>query len=152
MKLAEALILRADCQKRVEQLKQRLIRSAKAQEGEAPPEDPKLLIDELERTLSTLVDLIKRINRTNSITEFQEGIFLSDILAAREILLMKRGAYSDLANSASVVQDRYTRSEVKFISTVSVSEMQNRVDEISKQYREIDSRIQEANWRVDLAD
>jgi len=152
MKLAEALILRADCQKRVEQLKQRLIRSAKAQEGEAPPEDPKLLIDELERTLSTLADLIKRINRTNSITEFQEGIFLSDILAEREILLMKRGAYSDLANSASVVQDRYTRSEVKFISTVSVSEMQNRVDEISKQYREIDSRIQEANWRVDLAD
>lgn len=152
MKLAEALILRADCQKRVEQLKQRLIRSAKVQEGEAPPEDPKLLIDELERALSALADLIKRINRTNSITEFQQGSFLSDILAEREVLLMKRGAYSDLANSASVVQDRYTRSEVKFISTVSVSEMQNRADEISKQYRELDSRIQEANWRVDLAD
>lgn len=33
MKLAEALIKRADCQKRIEQLRQRLMRSAKVQEG-----------------------------------------------------------------------------------------------------------------------
>ena len=37
MKLAEALIQRADCQKRIAQLRQRLTRSAKVQEGEQPP-------------------------------------------------------------------------------------------------------------------
>jgi len=34
MKLAEALILRADCQKRFEQLKARLLSNAKVQEGD----------------------------------------------------------------------------------------------------------------------
>ncbi len=36
MKFAEALILRADRQKRIEQLRERLVSSAKVQEGEKP--------------------------------------------------------------------------------------------------------------------
>ena len=42
MKLAEALILRADCQRHIEQLKQRLLRNVKVQEGDKPSEDPKI--------------------------------------------------------------------------------------------------------------
>ena len=49
MKLAEALILRADNQKRLEQVCQRLLRSAKVQEGDQPPEDPGALIEALEK-------------------------------------------------------------------------------------------------------
>jgi len=59
MKLAEALILRADCNKRFEQLKQRVIRSTMVQEGDEPPENPKELIEELERVSKELADLIK---------------------------------------------------------------------------------------------
>ena len=54
MKLAEALILRADCQKRLHEIKQRLIRSAKVQEGEEPPEQPQALLEEL----NNLIDLL----------------------------------------------------------------------------------------------
>ena len=43
MKLAEALILRADCQKRIAQLKSRLLTNAKVQEGDAPAEPPQEL-------------------------------------------------------------------------------------------------------------
>ena len=68
MKLAEALILRADCQKRIAQLKSRLLTNAKVQEGDAPAETPQDLIVELERAASELLDLIKRINKTNSAT------------------------------------------------------------------------------------
>jgi hypothetical protein len=68
MKLAEALILRADCQKRVAQLKSRLLVNAKVQEGDAPAETPQELIAELGRVSSDLLDLIKRINRRNSAT------------------------------------------------------------------------------------
>ena len=39
MKLAEALALRADLQRRLEQLKQRLIKNARVQEGDTPEED-----------------------------------------------------------------------------------------------------------------
>jgi hypothetical protein len=40
MELSEALDLRADTQKRIMQLRERLRASALVQEGEAPPEDP----------------------------------------------------------------------------------------------------------------
>ena len=44
MKLAEALLLRADLQKRIEQIESRLLRNAKVQEGETPAEDPQALL------------------------------------------------------------------------------------------------------------
>ena len=49
MKIAEALALRADLQKRLEQLKQRLVKNARIQEGDAPEEDPVEMQAELER-------------------------------------------------------------------------------------------------------
>ena len=50
------------------------------------------------------------------------------------------------------IHERYSRSEVKFKSTVSVSEMQSQVDALSREYRELDSRVQEANWSIELVD
>lgn len=152
MKLAEALILRADCQKRVEQLKSRLLRSAKVQEGEAPAEDPQDLVAELENVAVQLVDLIKRINKTNSTTAFSEGQSIADALAERDVLVLRRGAYSDLASIAAMRQDRITRSEVKYISTINIAETQKRADELAKNYRELDARIQELNWQTELVD
>ena len=151
MKLAEALILRADCQKRYEQLKARILRSAKVQEGDQPAEDPRELLAELERVVGELVDLIKRINRTNSDTLYREGETISDALAEREALGLRRGAYGDAAQAASVTQDRYSRSEVKYVSTINVSEAQKRADNLAKAYREIDARIQELNWQTELS-
>ena len=79
MKLAEALILQADCQKRMVQLQQRLIR--RVQEGEQPPENPNELVTELEAVSAELADLIKRINKTNSQTAFKRGLCLMSWLS-----------------------------------------------------------------------
>lgn len=149
MKLAEALILRADCQKRIAQLQQRLIRSAKVQEGEQPPENPQELMRELEAVATELMDLIQRINRTNSITEI-EGKTLSDALGERDVLKQKWNSYNSLINTASIRQDRYSRSEVKFISTVDISEIQRIIDNLARDYRELDSKIQGMNWQTEL--
>ncbi len=150
MKLAEALILRADSQKRLQQLKQRLLRGAKVQEGDTPPENPADLLAELEQVASELTSLIQRINRTNSTTTFQDNLSLSDALARRDVLILRVGVYRDLAEAAVVTQDRYSKSEVKFTSTVNVSEMQKQADQLSKEHRELDARLQEANWVTDL--
>jgi hypothetical protein len=152
MKLAEALLLRADCQKRMEQLKSRLIGSAKIQEGELPPENPQKLLVEFETVGDQLMDLIRRINRTNSTTSFVESSSLADALAERDVLLLRRGVYNDLATFASVRQDRITLSEVKYIAAVNVSETRKRADELAKNYRELDARIQELNWKTELVD
>lgn len=150
MKLAESLILRADCQKRLEQLKQRLAGSAKVQEGDEPPENPQDLVAEVERVADQLLGLIQNINKTNSATEYEPGKTLSDALAKRDVLMTRRTIYADLAKAASIVQARTSRSEIKFKSTVNVPELRERVDALSKSYRETDARVQELNWRTEL--
>lgn len=152
MKLAEALILRADCQKRIGQLKSRLQTNAKVQEGDVPAETPQDLIAELVRVSAELLNLIRRINRTNSTTEFAGTLTISDALAERDVLTLQRAAYVELAQEASISHARYSRSEVKYIATVDVAEIQKRTDEFAKQYRELDTRIQELNWQTELVD
>ena len=150
MKLAEALILRADCQKRFAQLQSRLVGNAKIQEGDQPAENPNELIKELEGVATELVDLIKRINKTNSATVLATGQTISDVLAERDVLAMRRAAYSNLALNAAVAQGRLTRSEIKYVSTIKVAEIQKHADELAKEYRELDARIQELNWQTEL--
>jgi hypothetical protein len=150
MKLAEALILRADYQKRIEQLKQRIQRNAKVQEGDAPAENPAELLAELEHIGIDLVALIQRINRTNAQTAFPEYGTVTDAIAFRDVLKLRIGIYRDLAQAATVTQERYSKSEVKFRSTVSVAETQKQADQLAKAYRELDAAIQAANWITDM--
>lgn len=152
MKLAEALILRADCKKRLEQLKARVIRNAKVQEGDQPAEEPGELLAEVERVAGELADLVKRVNRTNSATVLGDGLSLSDALAERDSLALRYRLYSELAQAASLSQDRYTRSEVKYVSVVSVAEAQKRADILAREYRTLDARIQELNWKAELSE
>jgi hypothetical protein len=149
MKIAEALALRADLQKRLEQLKQRLVKNARIQEGDAPEEDPIELQSEFEKSARELTLLIQRINRTNARSPFGAGM-LSDALAERDVLKIRYNAYRELANAASTSQNRTTRSEVKFVSTVSVAAIQRKADDLAKEYRELDTRIQEADWLTAL--
>jgi hypothetical protein len=150
MKLAEALILRADAQKRIEQLKQRILRNAKVQEGDAPAENPGDLIDEFDRVAAELTRLIQQINRTNAATVLADGTTVADALARRDILGVRHAFYRDLAATATVDQNRYSRSEVKFVSTVDVAAMQRRADDLARQHRELDAAIQANNWSTEL--
>jgi hypothetical protein len=150
MKLSEALILRAENQRKIEQLRQRLIKVAKVQEEETPAEDPQTLLTELDTTIAELEDLVKNINRTNSQTIFEGNITISDALAKRDALKLKSSVYQSLIAEASDSYSRYSRSEIKYFSTVNVAEIQSQIDYLSKQYRELDTKIQATNWNTDL--
>jgi hypothetical protein len=150
MKLAEALVLRADMKRRIEQLKQRILRNAKVQEGENPAESPENLLKEMEKIADELVILIQRINQTNSSNELEKGLTISDAIAVRDMLILKNGIYRDLAQAATITPDLRTKSEIKFKGTVKVADIQETSDRIAKAHRELDTRIQETNWRVDL--
>lgn len=150
MKLAEALVHRADCQRKVAQLKQRLERVVKVQEGEEPAEKPDQLFIELDEAIEDLTGWIKRINKTNTLTPFDSTMSISDALAERDKIMQKRNILNEILEIAAIKQDRYSRSEVKFYRTIEIAETQKQVDELSKKYRELDFRIQEKNWTVDL--
>ena len=65
MKLAEALRVRADLQKKVARLEERLQAVAKVQEGDDPEETPEDLFAELQQAIGELEILVYRINLTN---------------------------------------------------------------------------------------
>ena len=150
MKLAEALAERSDCQNRLEDLKKRMARSARVQEGEQPAEDSAELLSEAERLFGRLLDLVSAINRTNARTAFDEKRSVSDAIAKRDITAKKRDFLSSIADAASTRQDRYSKSEVKFVATLSIAQLQKQVDQLSKEFRELDTRLQELNWQTEL--
>ncbi len=148
MKLAEALILRADLQKRLEQLKARLRNNVLVQEGDDPSEDPDFLLKELSKMENDLADIIVKINRTNSSTDFSDRMTLAEALVRRDALLQRRTFLSEIAAEASFKQDRYSRTDIKFVSTIDVNAKQKEVDLLAKEYRLHDTKKQALNWNV----
>lgn len=150
MKLAEALIQRADMQKRLDELRQRMQANAKVQEGDQPAERPDELLREFNRVTDELTLLIQRINRTNTATGFDDQQSVADALAQRDNLARKHYAYRELAVAATITQTRFTRAELRFMSTVEVAALQRRADELAQERRALDARIQELNWQIEL--
>ena len=91
MKLAEALNQRADLQKRLAQLKDRLSNNVKVQEGDSPAEKPEDLFVELNASLKELESLIVRINKTNQETVW-EGRTITEMIAEKDVLTMHLSA------------------------------------------------------------
>jgi hypothetical protein len=149
MKLAEALSIRADLQKKVSQLKERLKGNVKIQEGDVPAEDPKELFEELENNLAQLEDLIYRINLTNTDTVYK-GSTLTGLIATKDILSLRVSLMREVLNHTVEREDRYGRQEIKYIRTVDVSELRKSVDSYSRQLRELDLEIQSLNWITEL--
>lgn len=150
MKLAEALILRSDIQKQMEQLAVRIRKTALAQEGDTPPEDPNELLVVYEKSARELRDLIVAINHTNATTPFDAG-FMTDAPAERDRLKAMVTLLRDTASAATVIRSAQTRSEIKFVATVNVSALQKKIDQLSRDLRVLDTKIQSANWTTDMA-
>lgn len=153
MKLAEALTARADLQRRIEQLRARITSNARFQEGEEPAEDAAALIIEADAALLQLRDLIRRINATNTRLDLGADGTMTDALASRDILRLQHSVLTDAAAAASGSGDQYLRqmrSELRQISALPVGELRARADRVAQELRELDNRIQQANWTHDL--
>ena len=149
MKLAAALIERADLQTRLTQLQTRLLNNAKVQEGVKPKEDPKDLLKELDEISKQIEDYIYRINMTNAATLVDETP-LTSLLAKKDVLTKKISILRAFLNESSALIDRYSLKEIKIDSTVDVAKLQKDLDALSKELRLLDQKIQEINWTTDL--
>ena len=149
MKLAEALILRSDLQKRIEQLRVRLNNNAKVQENDKPSENPEELLNELDNNINQLKILIKQINRTNCVT-VSSGQTLADLIAERDTLTLKSNILRGFLNIAGQKVNLYSTTEIKIMSTVDVPTLQKELDQLSKKIRETDTELQQANWLTEL--
>ncbi|PQZ93635.1 hypothetical protein CQ018_08195 [Arthrobacter sp. MYb227] len=150
MKLAEALAHRADMSTRMSQLAARIEQNVLVQEGEQPAEDPLALLVEHDRLANDLRELILRINTTNLEVSIPGHQNMTDALAHRDVLRLQVRLRQSVAQRASARFDRSTRSELRYVSIVDVPLVRTEADELSAQLRELDTRIQEANWLNDL--
>ena len=150
MKLAEALLIRSDMQKKLAQLKGRIRNNAKVQEGDTPSEDPNELIVNASQIISELTDLIERIHRTNAIANTDKGQSMLTLLVERDTLEMHHKLLIDAIEAANSESDRYSHREIKWHVMVSVASLQKQADDIAMKLRQINIIIQSNNWQIEL--
>ena len=150
MKLAEALLERADLKKKLLLLNSRIINNARMQEGCEPTESEEKLLKQLDELLSRLEYLIKHINHTNEMTVSKTGEKISELIARKDVLAMKLKTTANLVEAGGDLVNRMTRSEIKILPTFDVPMMQKKVDKISAEIRKVDTAIQELNWTTEL--
>ncbi|MCU4414704.1 DIP1984 family protein [Acinetobacter sp. WU_MDCI_Axc73] len=150
MKLAEALLLRSDLQKKLLSLQQRIHKNVVVQDGDTPSEDPEQLIDQAVMVNKQLFQLIQKIHQTNAQAQANNGKALLDILNQRDQLTAEHRIIQQAIDNTQKDTDRYSVREIKWIKAVSVSKLQKQADEISQSLRLINLEIQASNWQVDL--
>lgn len=84
MKLAEALLLRSDQQKKLASLKQRINANVLVQDGDEPSEDPNELIKQVFALTQESNQLIYRIHLTNAQAKLEDGKVLLSLLSLRD--------------------------------------------------------------------
>ena len=150
MKLAELLIERSEIQKRITIYSTRLSKYATVQEGDTPPFRPQTLLEKLDTLFLQHEAIICKINTINMNTEFEPGMTLAMAVTKRDVLKNKRSVYSGLFSASAIQEDRYSRKEIKFVSTMDVDRIMDTTDDLSKEIRLLDARIQAKNWEVDV--
>ena len=114
MKLAEALQERADLNRKIAQLKSRLLNNVLVQEGEKTVEDPYFLKQELDSSIERLHYLITRINLTNCNTTINRTT-LTELIAKKDALTLKISAYKDIVYTFQAQQNDVEVGEIVVI-------------------------------------
>ncbi len=151
MKLAEALLLRADLQKKIASLRDRVVANAVVQEKDEPHEDPNVLLKEAFGAIDQLEALVTKINETNLKAKLGDGRTLTRVIAERDTLKAQHALLTAAIAGCRKEPDRYGVREIKWVATLKVAKLQKQADDVSKKIRELNGRLQEANWKAELA-
>lgn len=152
MKLAEALLLRADVQKKIASLRDRVVANAVVQEGDTPHEDPADLMKQAVGALGELEELVTKINRANLETKLADGRTLTEAIARRDTLIAQHALHVAAIAGSKKDPERYSVREIKWIATLEVAKLQKQADDLAKSIRELNAEIQKTNWSADLGD
>ena len=90
-----------------------------------------------------------RINLTNCETK-ADGKSLTELIARRDCLTLKIGVYRAIQDQASSITQRMSLNEIKILRAVDVKAIQKQADALSKELRQTDNTIQQANWQTEL--
>ncbi|RBA32506.1 MULTISPECIES: DIP1984 family protein [Acinetobacter] len=152
MKLAEALLLRSDQQKKLASLKQRINANVLIQDGDEPSEDPNELIKQVFALSQESNQLISRIHLTNALARLEDGKILLSLLSSRDSYAEQHNILINAIANTHREPDRYSAREIKWQKVIPVSSLQKQADDISAKLRDINIKIQAVNWHIDLVE
>ena len=109
--------------------------------------------------VAEIESLVRRINRTNASTELETGLTITDAIARRDALASERAVIASVADAAAGTGGgrgagfaRQLRSELRFLTNVPIPQLRAAADELARSFRELDTKLQEANWTTELVD
>ncbi|MGB5025053.1 MAG: DIP1984 family protein [Saprospiraceae bacterium] len=146
MKLAEALLLRADLMKKIEHLQFRIAPLLIVSDDRVPQEDPDEVMAQLRKAILDLERIIIRINRTNNETQVEGEGLLMEALAKRDSLKMLSEKLRNIRQAAQINNS----GDKNLKTTIDIKKLQAEMDQTGRAFREIDSKIQEINWLTEL--
>lgn len=150
MKLAEALLLRRDLNNRLFQLRNEISSSVLVQEGDTLDRSITELFkeyDEINQQYSELVVAINRKNATASVAD--SALLLMEALEQREQLRRKHALLTQALDETKAAP-RMGRNEIRLVRTIDTETLTEQLNATAKQLRELDGKIQQTNWLVDL--
>lgn len=150
MKLAEALLLRRDLNNRLFQLRNEISNSVLVQEGDTLDRSITELFkeyDEINQQYSELVVAINRKNATASVAD--SALLLMEALEQREQLRRKHALLTQALDETKAAP-RMGRNEIRLVRTIDTKTLTEQLNATAKQLRELDGKIQQTNWLVDL--
>lgn len=154
MLLAEALSARSDSQKRLAQVRARISGAARYFPGDEPDEDAGVLLSQARALVSEIESLVQAINRTNALTELDPGFTIGDALASRDALALQRQVVQGAIESAKAERGYGPRTKEEIHSilapSLDVPALRREADQLAKEYRQLDVRLQAANFTTPL--
>jgi len=97
-----------------------------------------------------LEEIIKKINTINMISELETGMTMAEAVTKRDVMKNRRSAYSSLFTASAIQEDRYSKKEIKFVTTLDVDKIMDITDDLSRDIRLLDARIQAKNWQIEV--
>lgn len=154
MLLAEALRERADAQRQIAALRERITGAARYTEGEEPAEDAEALLAKAEAVVDRLAELLLVINRTNLGATLADGRIVTAALAERDALRSWFGLLKAAADAAAGGRDvfRFGRQELRTFAALDVTALRGRADDVARQIRELDLAIEQVNFTTEVGD
>jgi hypothetical protein len=73
-------------------------------------------------------------------------------MAERDMLTAKHGLLQSAVAATRKEPSRYGAREIKWVAVVPVAKLQKQSDDLAKKLRELNARMQETNWKVEVKD
>lgn len=155
MKLAEALMIRAELKKEIDILLDKIIESAVLHDDEEKLEDPNEYLLKLNNHLNELFLTEKKILKTNFESSFDEKRTIYEALLEKQHLARILHRYERLIDSVKKkLKPFYYYEDIKKYEKpeclIDIKKLIFEKEQFENSYKKLNQQIQKRNWEIDV--